>query len=96
MLNPTVPAKRSPPMPVASDINDDSRSPNPSESDGFERVLTRDERRKQRKLERHTPQFQFDTSYFRMGKKVGIAVSSASDLCLVIRSATDHFISAYT
>lgn len=45
------------------------------EEDGYEKVLSRDEKRKQRKVDKHRPQFQFDTSYFRNGKKIGIAVS---------------------
>ena len=44
--------------------------------DGFTKVLTKEEKRKQRKVDRHRPQFQFDTSYYRNGKKIGIAVSS--------------------
>jgi len=53
--------------------------PSPSQTDdGFTKV----QKRKQRKLERHRPQFQYDTSYFRTGKKIGIAVS----LCSVYRS----------
>ncbi len=46
------------------------------ESDGFIKVITREEKRKIRKLEKHRPQFQFDISYFRQGKKIGIAVSA--------------------
>ena len=51
-----------------------------NENDGFESVLTRHEKRKQRKVDRHRPQFQFDMSYFRSGKKVGMAVSCSSYL----------------
>lgn len=46
--------------------------PPTSSNDGFVKV----QKRKQRKLERHRPQFQYDTSYFRSGKKIGIAVSN--------------------
>jgi RNA exonuclease 1 len=42
-----------------------------AQDDGFTKV----QKRKQRKLDRHRPQFQYDTSYFRSGKKIGIAVS---------------------
>ncbi|CAD6570359.1 MAG: hypothetical protein TREMPRED_005740 [Tremellales sp. Tagirdzhanova-0007] len=44
-----------------------------NETDGFESVLSRTEKRKQRKVDRHRPQFQFDLSYFRSGKKIGMA-----------------------
>jgi hypothetical protein len=48
------------------------------EGDGegeFTRVLSREEKRKLRKVEKHRPQFQFDLSHFRNGRKIGIAVS---------------------
>lgn len=48
-----------------------------STDDGFVKV----QKRKQRKLERHRPQFQYDTAYFRSGKKIGIAVSYMSTSC---------------
>lgn len=38
--------------------------------DGFTKV----EKRKKKRLDKHRPQFQYDTSYFRTGKKIGIAV----------------------
>jgi hypothetical protein len=41
----------------------------------FTRVLSREEKRKLRKVEKHRPQFQFDLSHFRNGRKIGIAVS---------------------
>lgn len=41
----------------------------------FTMVPTREEKRKQRKMEKQRPQFQYDTTWFRAGKKVGIAVS---------------------
>lgn len=51
------------------------------EGDGFEKVISREEKRKQRKVDKQRPQFQFDISYFRMGKKIGIAVSPRSTSC---------------
>ncbi|GFZ49104.1 hypothetical protein JCM24511_06854 [Saitozyma sp. JCM 24511] len=39
----------------------------------FTRVLSREEKRKLRKVEKHRPQFQFDLSHFRNGRKIGIA-----------------------
>jgi hypothetical protein len=83
-----VSAKRKSPMPVAhtpSSLMSKAKGKEkavetldaPGE-DGFERVLSRDEKRKQRKLDKHRPQFQFDVSYFRTGKKIGIAVSSVN------------------
>jgi hypothetical protein len=48
--------------------------PKPSgDEDGFTKVLTKEERRKLRKVEKHKPQFQFDVGQFRSGKKIGIA-----------------------
>jgi hypothetical protein len=44
-------------------------------SDGFTKVETKEERRKKKKVEKRRPQFQFDMSAFRSGKKVGMAVS---------------------
>lgn len=46
-----------------------------AESGDFTTVTTKEDKRKQRKMEKQKPQFQFDTSYFRLGKKIGIAVS---------------------
>jgi len=43
--------------------------------DNFIIVPTREEKKKQRKLEKSKPQFQYDIGWFRNGKKVGIAVS---------------------
>lgn len=43
--------------------------------DGFERVLTKEERRKRKKVEKHRPQFHFDMSAYKAGRKIGIAVS---------------------
>ena len=43
--------------------------------DNFIVVPTREEKKKQRKLEKAKPQFQYDIGWFRNGKKVGIAVS---------------------
>jgi RNA exonuclease 1 len=45
-----------------------------SEADGFTEFLSKEERRKLRKVEKHRPQFQFDVSQFRLGRKIGIAV----------------------
>lgn len=45
------------------------------EQDGFTKVETKEERRKRKKVEKRRPQFQFDMSAFRSGKKVGMAVS---------------------
>lgn len=44
--------------------------------DGFTVV----HKRKQRKLERTRPKFQFNTSYFSQGRKIGIAVSHPARL----------------
>jgi hypothetical protein len=44
--------------------------------DGFTKVESKEERRKRKKVEKRRPQFQFDMSAFRSGKKVGMAVSS--------------------
>ncbi|KAL7424365.1 hypothetical protein Q5752_000047 [Cryptotrichosporon argae] len=41
--------------------------------DGFTRVPTREEKRKQRKVEKRRPQFQFDTNHFANGRKIGVA-----------------------
>ncbi|KAK8846710.1 hypothetical protein IAR55_005797 [Kwoniella newhampshirensis] len=43
------------------------------DEDGFTKVPTREEKRKQRKVDKHRPQFQYNTQDFRHGKKVGIA-----------------------
>jgi hypothetical protein len=48
--------------------------------DDFIRVPTREEKRKQRKMEKQRPQFSFDMGYFKHGKKVGIAVSDCLSL----------------
>lgn len=48
-----------------------SPSATPPLDDGFTKV----EKRKKKRLDKHRPQFQYDTSYFRTGKKIGIAVS---------------------
>jgi hypothetical protein len=44
-------------------------------ADDFTIVPTRDEKKKQKKIEKRRPQFQYDVSWFKQGKKVGIAVS---------------------
>lgn len=49
-----------------------SPSATPPLEDGFTKV----EKRKKKRLDKHRPQFQYDTSYFRTGKKIGIAVST--------------------
>lgn len=43
-------------------------------ADGFTKVETKEERRKRKKVEKRRPQFQFDMSAFKNGKKVGLAV----------------------
>ena len=54
----------------------------------FISVPTRDEKRKQRKLSKQRPQFQFDISYFNQGKWVGIAVSTVDlEVCSVLTVA---------
>lgn len=50
-------------------------TPANGDGDGFERVLTKEERRKRKKVEKHRPQFHFDMSAFKNGRKIGIAVS---------------------
>jgi hypothetical protein len=55
--------------------------------DNFIVVPTRDEKKKQRKLEKQKPQFQFDVSWFRMGKKVGIAVGCFHRGCECVSGA---------
>jgi RNA exonuclease 1 len=47
-------------------------------ADGFTKIETKEERRKRKKVEKRRPQFQFDMSAFRSGKKVGMAVSCLS------------------
>lgn len=49
-------------------------------SDGFTKVETKEERRKKKKVEKRRPQFQFDMSAFKSGKKVGMAVSNLKSL----------------
>lgn len=46
--------------------------------EGFERVLTREEKRKKKKLDKKKARFQFDISTFKTGRKIGIAVSFRS------------------
>jgi hypothetical protein len=75
----TASVKRKSPMPFLADPITSPKGkakaiPQSENEEGFERVLSRDEKRKQRKVDKHRPQFQFDTSYFRLGKKIGIAV----------------------
>lgn len=53
-----------------------SPSATPPLDDGFTKV----EKRKKKRLDKHRPQFQYDTSYFRTGKKIGIAVSNRTHL----------------
>ena len=45
------------------------------DEDGFTKVMTKKERGKLRKVERHRPRFHFDQSAFKNGRKIGIAVS---------------------
>ena len=48
----------------------------PKSEDGFERVLSREEKRKKKKLSKQsTPVFAFQLSGFHHGRKIGIAVS---------------------
>lgn len=54
--------------------------PNLSDSDGegvFCEVLTRQARRKQKKVNKHRPEFQFNIQELKYGKKVTLAVSLA-------------------
>lgn len=48
-------------------------TPSTTEEDGFTKVLTKEEKRKLRKVERHRPSFSFDVGQFRNGKKIGVA-----------------------
>jgi hypothetical protein len=50
-----------------------------AEAGDFTTVTTKEDKRKQRKMEKQKPQFQFDTSYFRLGKKIGIAVGQQGE-----------------
>jgi len=59
-------------------VSDDQEVESEMTMGGFTKVLTKDEKRKLRKVEKHRPQFQFDISHFRQGKKIGIAVSLPS------------------
>jgi hypothetical protein len=52
--------------------------------DGFSKIETKEERRKRKKVEKRRPQFQFDMSAFRSGKKVGMAVSTLFLLATVL------------
>lgn len=67
-----------PPFPHSSSPNmssDKRRSTETEEADdGFITV----HKRKQRKMERQRPKFQYNTAHFGQGRKVGIAVSSPS------------------
>ncbi|RXK42114.1 hypothetical protein M231_00471 [Tremella mesenterica] len=65
---------------VISPINDPRSSPasaaldeNGLDQDGFKKVLTKKEKGKLRKVERHKPKFLFDQNGLRNGRKVGIA-----------------------
>jgi hypothetical protein len=71
-INPVSPVTSPPPK---APVLDSSAHRAKMTDDNFIVVPTRDEKKKQRKLEKQKPQFQFDVSWFRMGKKVGIAVS---------------------
>lgn len=48
-------------------------TPSTTEEDGFTKILTKEEKRKLRKVERHRPSFSFDVGQFRNGKKIGVA-----------------------
>jgi RNA exonuclease 1 len=66
--------KRKPTSPPATTSNG---SPSTSlVNDGFTKILTKEEKRKKKKTDKQRPSFQFDLSHFRMGKKIGIAVST--------------------
>lgn len=54
------------------------------EEDGFTKVMTKKERGKLRKVERHRPRFHFDQSAFKNGRKIGIA--HIRDLVLYINA----------
>lgn len=53
-----------------SDLKRKTAAAGATDEDGFTKVG----KRKQRKLDRHRPQFHYDTTYFNRSKKVGIAV----------------------
>jgi len=76
-MSTSTPLKREASGPASSGIDggEEPEQPMANNDGGFEMVLSREEKRKQRKVDKQRPQFQFDTSYFRGGKKIGIAVS---------------------
>ncbi|WVQ83395.1 hypothetical protein IAT38_005536 [Cryptococcus sp. DSM 104549] len=57
----------------ASSTPDAAASAADADADGFTRVPTREERRKQKKVNKHRPEFQYNTQDFRYGKKITIA-----------------------
>lgn len=42
-------------------------------TEGFTKILTRDEKRKLRKVEKNHPSFAYDVGQFRQGRKIGVA-----------------------
>ena len=87
--SPSSPLKRKQPiLPVLPTTRIHS-SPIPRKGKGkaVEKVASREEKRKQRKVDKHGPQFQFDTSHFQSGRKIGVAVrqrQSADGFMLMI------------
>lgn len=64
--------------PISKGHDGSTRAPAPQgimESGGFTKVLSKEEKKKLRKVERNRPQFQFDVQSFRNGRKIGVAVS---------------------
>lgn len=50
-----------------------SSAPTNGEEEGFTKILTKEEKRKLRKVEKNRPSFAFDVGQFRGGRKIGIA-----------------------
>ncbi|OCF37620.1 hypothetical protein I316_00747 [Kwoniella heveanensis BCC8398] len=73
--------RKSPPL-VRKDQPPSEAPLEKEDGDGFTKILTKDEKRKQRKVNKHRPGFQYNTLEFRYGKKIGIA--HVRDLVLYI------------
>ncbi|WVF70114.1 hypothetical protein IAT40_004902 [Kwoniella sp. CBS 6097] len=73
--------RKSPPL-VRKNLPPSETLVEQEDGDGFTKILTKDEKRKQRKVNKHRPGFQYNTLEFRYGKKIGIA--HVRDLVLYI------------
>lgn len=81
-MSSSVPSKRELPQSPVTQHSTMTAPPSPSAtavaesvegSEGFTKILTRDEKRKLRKVEKNHPSFAFDVGAFRNGRKIGIA-----------------------